>query len=200
MTTRPDPSRFTADAFIAWAADQPAGRFELVRGEVVAMAPERAAHARTKARAHRALEDAVAAAGLRCEAFPDGMTVRIDDRTVYEPDALVRCGPPTPDDAVEIPDPVVVVEVVSRSSRATDSGVKLADYFTLPSVRHYLVLDADARAATHHRRGAGRDIATRILRAGRLELDPPGLSVEVAELFPTAGRAGGGHSGKPASP
>ena len=184
MTTQPDPSRFTADAFLAWAADQVRGRFELVRGEVVTMAPERAGHARTKARTHRSLEDAITRSGLACEAFPDGMTVRIDDLTVYEPDVLVRCGRPTPDDAVEVSDPVIVVEVVSRSSRSTDSGAKLTDYFAIPSVRHYLVLNTDARAVTHHFRSGTGDISTRILREGRLALDPPGLTVDVADLFP----------------
>jgi Uma2 family endonuclease len=183
MTTQPEPASFTADAFIAWAAEQPRGRFELVRGSVVAMAPERAVHARTKARVHRALEDAITRAGSPSEAFPDGMSVRIDDRTVYEPDALVRCGPRTPDDAVEVSDPVIVVEVVSRASRSTDSGAKLGEYFTLHSVRHYLVLNTDARAVTHHRRAEDGTIATRILRDGGLELDPPGLSVGVADLF-----------------
>lgn len=188
MTERPDPAGFTADTFLAWAAEQPRGRFELVRGTVVAMAPERAVHARTKARTHRALEDAIAAAGLACEAFPDGMTVRIDETTVYEPDAVVRCGAATADEAVEVADPVIVVEVVSRSSRAIDSGTKLAGYFALPSVRHYLILDTNARAVTHHRRGSDDAIATRILHDGPLHLDPPGLTLAVATLFPA--RAG----------
>ena len=84
---------------------------------------------------------------------------------------------------MEISDPVVVVEVVSPSSRAIDSGAKLTDYFRLPSVRHYLVVNIDARAVTHHRRGEAGDIATRILRDGTLALDPPGLTVEVAAHF-----------------
>ena len=48
VTTPPHPSRFTADAFLAWAVEQPRGRYELVGGEVVAMAPERVGHARLK--------------------------------------------------------------------------------------------------------------------------------------------------------
>ena len=78
MTTRAEPLRFTADAFIAWAMDQPRGRFELHHGQVVAMAPERVGPARVKARAHRALEDAVARAGLAARrsrtAYPSGST------------------------------------------------------------------------------------------------------------------------------
>jgi Uma2 family endonuclease len=184
MTPQPLPKNLDADAFIAWALEQPRGRYELSHGEIVAMAPERAGHALAKHRAARALEDGIAAAGLGCQVFPDGMSVRIDDATVYEPDALVRCGPPVSLDAVEIPDPVIVVEVVSRSSRALDTGAKLSGYLGLPSLRHYLVLDADTRTVTHHRRGGNGEILTRILRDGRLSLDPPGLAVAVPDLFP----------------
>ena len=38
----------TADEFIAWAMEQPRGRFELIGGEVVAMAPERLIHAESR--------------------------------------------------------------------------------------------------------------------------------------------------------
>lgn len=174
---------FTADAFIAWAMDQPDGRFELENGAVVAMAPERVGHGRAKNRALRALETAIAALGLGCEAHPDGATVRIDDRTVYGPDGLVRCGPPLPEDAIEVSDPVVVVEVVSPSSRGIDSGVKLAGYFSLPSVRHYLVVDTERRVVLHHRRGEDGGIAVRICSGGSIALDPPGLSVAVADIL-----------------
>jgi Uma2 family endonuclease len=93
----------------------------------------------------------------------DGMAVRIDDRTVYEPDALVRCGPPMPGDAIEVVDPTIVVEVVSPSSRGIDRGVKLASYFLLLSVRHYLIVDTDKRVVIHHRRDD----------EGRIEVEVP---------------------------
>jgi Uma2 family endonuclease len=171
----------TADEFIAWAMTQP-GRYELMAGEVVTMVPERAVHARTKAGAHRHLEGAIALAGVACEAFPDGMSVRIDETTIYEPDALVRCGARLPDEATELDDPVVVVEVLSPSTHGTDSGAKLQGYFGLPSVRHYLILNTASRAATHHRRDDGR-IVTAILREGELTLDPPGIMLRVEDLF-----------------
>ena len=96
MTIAIPKEKMTADEFIAWAMNQPSGRYELAAGEVVAMAPERAAHARAKGAVFRALGDVVAAKGLQCEALPDGMAVRIDDATVYEPDAAMRCGAPPP--------------------------------------------------------------------------------------------------------
>lgn len=47
----PLPTGLSRAAYYSWVEAQPRGRFELVDGAVVAMAPERVAHARTKARA-----------------------------------------------------------------------------------------------------------------------------------------------------
>jgi Uma2 family endonuclease len=178
-------ARMTADEFLAWAEARPEGRrWELVAGEPVAMAPERSVHALVKAEVWLALREAIRAAGLPCTAYPDGMAVVIDERTVYEPDALVRCGPPLDDDAVSVTDPVVLVEVLSPSSRARDAGGKLADYVRMPSLRHYLIVDAATRAIVHHRIGEDARIQTRVLRAGLVDLDPPGLRFPLEELFP----------------
>ena len=47
--TAPARRRMTADEFLDWAMAQPDGeRYELVAGEIVAMAPERASRARAK--------------------------------------------------------------------------------------------------------------------------------------------------------
>jgi Uma2 family endonuclease len=185
MTQQPRPAGLTADAFIEWVLGQPGGRYELADGEVVAMAPERLGHTRVKRAVWAALASAIAARGLGCEAIGDGASLRIDDRTVCGPDGIVRCGPRAPSDAVELDDPVVVIEVVSPSSGGVDTGVKLADYFRLPTVRHYLVLQPDAHVAINHRRDEAGDIVTRIVRDGSLVLDPPGLELRVADLFAT---------------
>jgi Uma2 family endonuclease len=173
----------TAEEFIAWAQRLENGRYELVAGEVVAMSPERSGHALVKARAWRALDDAVRAAGLSCMTYPDGMAVEIDDRTVYQPDALVRCGSPLDDDAVKITDPVIVVEVLSPSSQSRDAGAKLADCVRLPSLRHYLLIDTKTRVVVQHRIDKEGRIQTLVLRDGALDLDPPGMRIAVADLF-----------------
>ncbi len=176
----PVRKRMTSDEFIAWAMENDQ-RCELVAGEVVAMAPERVSHGRVKFRIARLLAEAVEAAGLPCEVFTDGMAVEVDAETVYEPDAWLRCGPPLPGDLVKATDPMVVVEVLSPSTRARDKAAKLADYFRIPSVRHYVILIAEVRTLIHHERNAAGAIATRIVQDGMLRLDPPG--VELRELF-----------------
>ena len=112
----------------------------------------------------------------------DGAAVRIDGATLYEPDALVYCGPSLPADALAIVDPVIVVEVLSPSTGRRDNHEKLIGYFAVPSVQHYLIVDAERRILVHHARRAD-EIATRILASGPLRLDPPGLEVRVEDLF-----------------
>ena len=180
---QPRQTEFTADEFIAWALEQPVGRFELDNGVIVALAPERVNHTRAKRNAVIALHNAIGARGLPCEALPDGASVRVNERTVYDPDALVRCGPPSPGDTVEISDPSIVVEVVSPSSRGIDRGAKLASYFSLPSVRHYLIVDIDKKVVIHHHRGEEGRIEVQVLHDGPLTLDPPGLAVDVRDIF-----------------
>lgn len=168
----------TADEFLDWAMNQPEGaHYELAGGEIIAMAPERVSHARAKFRVARRLDDAIAAAGVNCEAFVDGPAVVVDEHTVYEPDALVRCGPALDGSVVRISDPVIVVEVLSRSTRGRDTGAKLADYFRLPSVHHYLIVRAEDRVIIHHARSADGSVLTRVLHDGPILLDPPGITL-----------------------
>src|SRR5260370_42087422 len=134
--------KMTVDEYLAWAQGQP-GRFELYAGVVYAMTPERAGHATVKFAVQTALRGAIRRSGLACHMLPDGMTVRIDRDTAHEPDALVYCGQKLADAAVEVPNPAIVVEVLSPSTRHIDASAKLAGYFRIPSVRHYLIVDPD---------------------------------------------------------
>src|SRR5688572_24031937 len=116
--------------FLGWAERSPEGkRYELINGAPVAMAPEREGHAAAKLSVAIALVSAIRRAVLPCFALPDGMTVPIDEQTAYEPDALVYCGKRAPRDSTVVPNPVIIVEVASPSTRHIDAGVKLAGYF-----------------------------------------------------------------------
>ena len=173
--------RYSRAEFRRWCEAQPRGRYERVDGRIVAMAAERGAHLRMKAAVYTALKRAIASAGVDCQALPDGATVETGDSD-YEPDALVNCGEPMADDAVSAPNPVVVVEVLSPGTASTDTGGKLADYFQLASVTHYLIVHPIRRMITHHRRtGAGID--TLVIVNGPIAMDPPGIIITVEELY-----------------
>ncbi len=176
--------KMTVDEYLAWAQGRP-GRFELYAGVVYAMTPERAGHAQVKFAVQTALVAGIRRAGVPCHMLPDGMTVRIDQDTAHEPDALVYCGQALPASAVEVPNPVIVVEVLSPSTRHVDASAKLAGYFRTSSVQHYLIVDPDKRLTIHHARGEGDAIVTRIVSDGGIRLDPPGIELNGEELFST---------------
>lgn len=177
--------RMTADAFFAWAESWGEGeRYELVNGLAYRLQSEKVSHAETKLAIVIALRDAIRASGLVCRAFPDGVSVRVSDRSVREPDAMVHCGP-YDGDKMFAPNPIVVVEVISPSSVKTDVDRKLIDYFSVPSILHYLIVyGEDGRVVHHFRAGSGAPIETRILgRDAVLDLSPPGLRVAAADFF-----------------
>ena len=178
-----DPARrrMTVDEFIAWAIEQPeTEHYELSHGEVVAMAPERVSHAQMKFEIQRRLADAIERAGLECQALPDGPLVQVDDDTAYEPDATVRCGVPVDPESYKIPDPLIVVEVLSPSTRHIDTGAKLADYFRIATLRHYLIVRVEPFLVVHHRRNDTGVVETRFMPGGgQITFDPPGFAIEL---------------------
>lgn len=178
------PGGMTVEEFLLWLEDQPERpRYELVDGVPLAMAPERLAHARLKAEIWLAFRNAIRKRNLACEAFPDGMGVRIDDTSLYEPDVVVRCGDRLDGDTVLVPEPVILVEVLSPSTQHVDTGRKLAGYFGVPSVVHYLIVPTERRTIIHHRRGQDGMIQTRVVTAGTLLLDPPGLTLDIDQIY-----------------
>jgi Uma2 family endonuclease len=175
--------RMSREEYRRWAEQQPKGRFERIDGIVVAMAPERLIHADRKALVWLALRQAVAAAGLPCHVYPDGATVEVEDSD-FEPDAVLHCGEPLPGDAIAVPEPLIVVEVLSPSTRGDDLTRKLVAYFRVPSIQHYLVFWADRPQVLHHRRqDDGEAIATRVVTSGAIRLDPPGITITVEDVY-----------------
>jgi Uma2 family endonuclease len=184
--------KMTADEFLAWAEGLPkeAGKFELWDGEVIVkhgpagqMNAERSQHWDAKFATGRALFDAVKREGLPCHVAVDGPSIRFANDKLVEPDVLVYCGEKVPRDVLEVPNPLIVVEVLSPSTGSMDLGIKLQGYFSLASIQHYIVIDPDRPLLIHHKRGTGDAIETRIASGPRLRLDPPGLDVDLAEVL-----------------
>ena len=176
------PKLMTVDEYLIWAERHP-GRYELINGVVRQMSPERASHAQAKVMAFLALRAAIKRAGIEAFAMPDGMTVRISNHMSFEPDALVYLAPRVDSEDVEIPNPIIIVEVGSPSTRGYDTGFKLPNYMSLPSVEHVLLVNATAKIIIHHKRAAGGGVHSETISDGILKLDPPGLEIPVADFF-----------------
>lgn len=81
--------------------------------------------------------------GKPCQAFNSDTKVKIErgvSTWFYYPDALVVCEENPPEDNYQ-KSPVLVVEVLSKSTRAVDLDEKLTHYLSIPSLQYYLLLE-----------------------------------------------------------
>ena len=182
----PAVKRMTIPDFLAWCERQERSRYELVDGEIVAMAPERRGAvtgegAKSGARWPMRSASRRALRSLRRRRSASRSTCRPSMSPTY----LVNCGERIAPEAMLAPcprrhrrSPLVA------SSRTIDKSVKLAGYFKLDSLRHYLVVDLEHRTVLHYgRRGADEPILLRIVTEGAIRLDPPGLDLTLTEIF-----------------
>lgn len=175
--------RLTVDQFLAWAVRQTEGKYELFDGVVIMQQSQQWGHSKVKLEMALVLREAIRRAGAACYVASDGPTVRISKHKAFVPDALVAPLPEPALDSLEIPDPIVVVEVLSPSTARTDATTKLKGYFEVPTVQHYLIADPAKRTITHHARGKTVAVKTRLARKGVLALTPPGIKIELADVF-----------------
>src|SRR3954452_1075101 len=130
----------TLNEFLAWERDQPE-RYEYDRGVVTMMTGGSLDHSTIVSNLWTALRDQLRAKG--CRAFRGDAKVMTNNSLRY-PDLSVTCSPVRGDDDV-VPDPVVVVEVLSDSTEREDRGRKKFDYFATPSIMQYAIVEQDER-------------------------------------------------------
>jgi len=92
--------------------------------------------------------------GKPCQPFNGDTKVRIefpDHTRFYYPDAMVVCHPNPSNDHFQ-DQPVVVIEVLSDSTRRADLGEKRDAYLTISSLKVLLLVEPDSASVTVHRR------------------------------------------------
>ena len=95
--------------------------------------------------------------------------------------------------------PLLLVEVLSPSTRRTDFGVKILGYQELPSAREIWAVDSEERSVRVWRRAGDEWIMTLPIRAGVGRVREVWCSSAIAKPLASApstlasGRLGGGH-------
>ena len=126
-------------------------RSEYLHGEMFAMAGTSFNHNRIVRSTERALGRALD--GRRCDVFFLDVKVHVPATGLYTyPDIVVTCGPIAALDKHQdtLTHPLVIVEVLSPSTRNYDRGEKFQHYRSIPSFREYLVLAQDEIRVEHH--------------------------------------------------
>ena len=144
--------RMTLAEFLEWD-DGTDTRYELIDGQVVAMAPPRDAHGTIVMNLGLALGPSLKAP---CRMVASaGITRAERDDSFYVADLAVTCDEPASQRAF-LPEPRLIIEVLSRSTAAHDRGRKGEDYRRIASVQEILFGSSDERRAVLWRREARR--------------------------------------------
>ena len=152
MATQPADLRMSLAEFLDWD-DGTDTRYELIDGQVVAMAPPRDAHGTIVMNLGLALGPSLKAP---CRMVASaGITRAERDDSFYVADLAVTCDEPASQRAF-LPEPRLIIEVLSRSTAAHDRGRKGEDYRRIASVQEILFVSSDERRAVLWRREARR--------------------------------------------
>ncbi|HEX8341240.1 MAG TPA: Uma2 family endonuclease [Tepidisphaeraceae bacterium] len=126
--------------------------------------------------------------GKLCEAFNSDAKVRIrsaGETWFYYPDAMVVCESNPPGDVVQ-DKPVVIVEVLSKSTRRVDEYEKREAYLTIPTLSAYLLVETTSpRVVVYERDAPGGGFTPRAYEGldATIPLDTAGIELPLAELY-----------------
>lgn len=151
MSTALNQSTVSVAAYLAGEQDA-RHRHEYVAGFIYAMVGATNAHNRIATNATGELFSQLK--GNPCQVFNSDTKIRIQSASgtrFYYPDASVVCRPN--DDADTFQDaPVVIIEVLSRSTRRTDELEKRDAYLSIDSLKVYLLVEQSAARVVAWRR------------------------------------------------
>jgi Uma2 family endonuclease len=177
----PARRRMTVAEFLQWD-DGTDRRYELADGEIVATAPPGARHSIVAG-------NLAVAIGRRlpppCRvAVEAGIRLPHRDDAWYQADLAVTCETGRADPY--IPDPQVVIEVISPSTQDHDYFRKLPDYQRVESIVDIVFVSAAERVVRYWARGGEQQMPT-VLRDGSLRLQAFGIELPLDEIYEGGG-------------
>lgn len=118
--------------------------------------------------------------GTPCATFSSDMKVRIGKDYTY-PDVLVSCDKMASSDYF-CNSPVIIVEVLSKTTRERDTTTKLIRYLNLPSLQEYVLIESGIVAVQVFRKSSNWRSEYYYL-GGAVTFDSIGLTLSVEEIY-----------------
>ena len=171
----------TQEEFFAWAERQD-GRYWFDGLQPVAMVGGTMAHSLIADNIRAELKQRLR--GGPCRSIsPEGGGVRTVGNRIRYPEATVTCSPFSNSDRLT-PNPVIVFEVISQSTRRVDEVFKLREYHAVPSIRRYVLAEQTGMALTVHSRQGDEPWSTVVIGEGdTLPLPEVGIELPVAAIY-----------------
>jgi Uma2 family endonuclease len=170
--------RMSLDEFLAWEREQP-HRYEYAAGVARMMTGGSLDHSTIASNFDRALSAALRGTG--CMTFRGDAKV-IANGNVRYPDLSVTCSPRSGRGDV-VPDPVLVIEVVSPTTEHVDRGRKKVDYFATPSIRQYAIVEQDERLVDLYTRDGERWTNEIVAGDAVLKLSAMGVDLSLDAIY-----------------
>ena len=120
-------------------------KHEYIDGQVYAMAGASKNHERIAGNVLSELKNYLKLKKSSCEVFSSDIKVKVADNNIayFYPDVMVTCDPGDNDSEDYINTPVIIVEVLSKSTRKNDLSTKKLFYFNIPELQEYVVIEQD---------------------------------------------------------
>jgi Uma2 family endonuclease len=159
------------------------GKLEYLNGEINRMPSESAGHNRISRNVLKLFDAALT--GSSCETFGSDMRVSTPSGLYTYPDASIICGPKVSDASETITNPIVIVEVLSDSTRNYDRGEKFELYRSIPALRHYLLIEQSFRHVEHRRLQTDGSWSHEIAESPDqiVHLPEAGIDLQVAQIY-----------------
>jgi Uma2 family endonuclease len=126
-------------------------KHEFFRGEIFAMAGGTFNHARISGKTFSALE--VKLRGKPCQPTNSDMKIETPKGLITYPDAAVFCGKPElTANQCALLNPVVIIEVLSPSTRRYDQSDKFLLYRSIETFKDYILIDSEKVHVQHFRK------------------------------------------------
>ena len=116
--------------------------------------------------------------GQRCQPFTADIYVRIPSGNRRQADMGIDCGTPD-DDSMEADTPILVLEILSPTTRVFDRNDKLEEYRTVETLEYIVLVDPDQPQIRVYRRQADRSWSSERLAGLTAVLDLPLLDFRV---------------------
>ncbi len=137
-------SRLTPEAYLAIEREA-AHRSEYMAGQMLAMAGASRSH--NQITSNLVVELGIQLRKRSCSIYSSDMRVQIPEMGTYTyPDVVVTCGEESfADEKFDVLlNPLVLIEVLSKSTEAYDRGLKFQHYQQIPSLAAYLLVSQDS--------------------------------------------------------
>ena len=177
---RPDPPEpWTVEEFLAWEREQEE-RYEYAGGVIRMMVGGTLDHNTIAGNVFSSLRSQLRDGP--CRVFVEAVKVVSDTATMY-PDVVVTCAPGSGRSDV-VPEPEIVVEVLSRSTQGFDRGPKLDAYQQIASLEQYvLIAQEEIRVSVFERDDGGWRYRTIQDLDERLAFAVGGAVMTLAEIY-----------------